>query len=140
MLLFRLAHWHALAKLRMHTDSTLSLLESTTTVLGRELRKFRDLTCALFQTVELPSEAAARERRKERTHALANPESCPPTSRLPKAQPSKRRAKSLNLFTYKLHALGDYVQTIRLFGTTDSYSTQIVRSKKFSTCYLPSCD
>ena len=32
----------------------------------------------------------------------------------------------LNLFTYKFHALGDYVRTIRLFGGTDSYSTQLV--------------
>jgi len=28
--------------------------------------------------------------------------------------------------TYKYHALGDYVDTIRRFGTTDSYSTQPV--------------
>ena len=28
--------------------------------------------------------------------------------------------------TYKLHALGDYVRSIWLFGTTDNYSTQVV--------------
>jgi len=28
--------------------------------------------------------------------------------------------------TYKLHALGDYVKSIWLYGTTDNYSTQIV--------------
>ena len=43
-----------------------------------------------------------------------------------KAKPKK---KTFNLLTYKLHALGDYVQTICLFGSTDSYSTQIVRSR-----------
>lgn len=37
-----------------------------------------------------------------------------------------RRPKVLNLSTYKVHALGDYVNTIRTFGTTDSYSTQTV--------------
>lgn len=37
-----------------------------------------------------------------------------------------RRVKTLNLNTYKWHALGDVVPAIRLFGTTDSYSTQIV--------------
>ncbi|KAF8228433.1 hypothetical protein L208DRAFT_1291363, partial [Tricholoma matsutake] len=37
----------------------------------------------------------------------------------------KPKAKLFSLFTYKLHALGDYVRTIWLFGTTDSYSTQI---------------
>jgi hypothetical protein len=39
-----------------------------------------------------------------------------------------RRLKSLNLNTYKLHALGDYTATIRRYGTTDSYSTEPVRS------------
>ena len=37
-----------------------------------------------------------------------------------------RRPKVLNLSTYKLHALGDYTSQIRMFGTTDSYSTQSV--------------
>ena len=40
---------------------------------------------------------------------------------------SARKLKTLNIFTYKFHALGDYVQTIRLFGGTDSFSTQLVR-------------
>ncbi|KAJ3768539.1 hypothetical protein FB446DRAFT_608422, partial [Lentinula raphanica] len=35
--------------------------------------------------------------------------------------------KLFNLNTYKFHALGDYPWTIRTFGTTDSYSTQLVR-------------
>jgi hypothetical protein len=39
---------------------------------------------------------------------------------------SARKAKHLNLNTYTFHALGDYVATIRHFGTTDSYSTQPV--------------
>jgi hypothetical protein len=37
-----------------------------------------------------------------------------------------RKPKSLGLKTYTYHALGDYVETIRLFGTTDSFSTQPV--------------
>lgn len=37
-----------------------------------------------------------------------------------------RRSKTLNLYTYKWHAIGDVVPAIKLFGTTDSYSTQIV--------------
>ena len=37
-----------------------------------------------------------------------------------------RKTKTFNLQTYKLHALGDYVEQIRLYGTTDSYSTQPV--------------
>ena len=38
---------------------------------------------------------------------------------------SKQR-KYFNVVTYKYHALGDYAKTIQRFGTTDSYSTQIV--------------
>jgi len=37
-----------------------------------------------------------------------------------------RRKKTLNLNTYKFHALGDYVETIKMYGTTDSYSTEPV--------------
>lgn len=35
-LLFTCAHWHALAKLRMHTDDTLKLLDSLTVRIGAE--------------------------------------------------------------------------------------------------------
>ena len=34
--------------------------------------------------------------------------------------------KNLNLSTYKYHALADYPDMIREYGTTDSYSTQTV--------------
>jgi len=40
----------------------------------------------------------------------------------------RRTTKLLNLLIVKLHFLGDYVEHIRHFGTTDSYLTQIVRS------------
>ena len=36
------------------------------------------------------------------------------------------RKKLFNLILIKLHALGDYVKTIKMFGTMDSYSTQPV--------------
>ncbi len=61
-LLYRTAEWHALAKLRMHTDSMLTLLEELTTKFGKLMRQFRDLTCSQFLTIELPREAAARTR------------------------------------------------------------------------------
>lgn len=53
-----------------------------------------------------------------------------PSNKTPASRPSTSedpKDKFLNLLTYKIHALGDYVQTIWLFGTTDSYSTQIVK-------------
>jgi hypothetical protein len=45
----------------------------------------------------------------------------------PTALDTTRHKKTLNLNTYKLHALGDYTTTIRKYGTTDSYSTEVVR-------------
>ena len=104
-LLYKAAEWHALAKLRLHTDPTLSLLEAVTKEFGHLMRKFRDKTSNVFNTVELPRGADARNGR-----------------------PSSSKKKKLNINTYKFHALADYVSTIRLFGTTDSYSTLIVSS------------
>jgi hypothetical protein len=116
--LFRLAQWHALAKLRVHTEFTLDALGKITSVVGRDLRKFRDTTCTAFNTVELPCEAAARRRRKDSDKAK-NPISATITE-------TRTTKKIFNLLTYKFHALGDYLDTIRSFGTTDSYTTQIV--------------
>jgi hypothetical protein len=116
-LLFSLALWHTYAKLRMHTDHTLNDFDDTTTILGTDLQRFVNKTCASFVTKELPSEHAARGRRKAAAAAkkgLTTPKS------------SGAKIKKFNLRTYKLHALGDYPQMIRRFGTTDSYSTQIV--------------
>jgi hypothetical protein len=81
------------------------------------MRAFRDATKGEFNTVELPGETAARRRR-----SLAAGEDT-----LTKAKQRGPLKRTLNLNTYKFHALGDYVQTIRLFGTVDSYSTQLVR-------------
>ena len=43
----------------------------------------------------------------------------------------KAKGRKFSLGTYKLLSLGDYVQTIRAFGTTDSYSTQTVSLFKY---------
>jgi hypothetical protein len=46
--------------------------------------------------------------------------------------------KHFNLQTYKLHALGNYMSSIRRFRTTDSYSTQPVRdSTLVGVAFLP---
>ena len=39
-LLFTCAHWHGLAKLRMHTDRTLGILDEVTTLLGVKFQHF----------------------------------------------------------------------------------------------------
>ncbi|KAG5649632.1 hypothetical protein H0H81_002769 [Sphagnurus paluster] len=115
-LLYRTAEWHALAKARMHTDSSLALLEALTVEFGQLIRQFRDLTCSVYETVELPGEAASRMRRKptEAPSALVAPSTNTanvlPSSSAPKEkrQEVSRQAKTLNLNLYKLHALGDY--------------------------------
>jgi hypothetical protein len=99
----------------MHTDTTLNILSQVTTSLGNSIREFEEKTCAMYQTQELEREQAARYRRRET--AIGG---------LSAAPNDKRKTRHLNLETYKLHALGDYVATIRRFGTTDSYSTQPV--------------
>lgn len=60
------AEWHALAKLRMHTDTTLSLLEQATINLGNEFRTFISNVCSKVPTEELTSEVEARLRRLEK--------------------------------------------------------------------------
>jgi hypothetical protein len=65
--------------------------------------------------MELPGEIAARQRKSSNLNSAgAGP------------GPSGARPKAFNMQTYKLHALGDYVSSIKMFGTTDSYTTQIV--------------
>ncbi|KAF9455659.1 hypothetical protein BDZ94DRAFT_1139764, partial [Collybia nuda] len=125
--LYCLAEWHALAKLHMHTESTLQLLEKSTTILGKELRRFRDGSFKSFNCQELPKETAACQHQQKKAKAKETGKNTSLTENLQSKEAlSFSKKKSLNLFTYKFHALGDYVQTIRLFGTTDSYSTQIV--------------
>jgi hypothetical protein len=120
ILLFTLAQWHALAKLRMHTESTLHALDAHTTVLGRRLRRFQKSSAAGFQTTESDRESEARRRRRDAA-ATASGSANP-------AAPMTPLSKEFCLTTYKLHALGDYPAAIKLYGTTDSYSTQNVCS------------
>jgi len=110
-LVFVMGCWHAYAKLRLHTELTLASFERTTTDLGTLLRHFATVTCGDFPTKELPRERAARLRR-----AAAN-------GSTPAVSAGGAKPKGFSLSTYKLHALGDYPQTIRDRGTTDNYTT-----------------
>lgn len=128
-LLFDLAMWHAYAKLRMHTESTLSTFGKATRSLGQQLRKFMTKTSTRYATKETPKETAARYRHKVTRAAKKAKESSATYSTAPQRPSSpdnEPKKKIFNLFTYKAHALGDYLKTIPQFGTTDSYSTQIV--------------
>jgi hypothetical protein len=142
-----MAHWHGLAKLRMHTDVTLELLSQVTISLGTKIRAFQEKTCAAFSTRELERERSARVRRQDKikkaaagtdpnaqkgkkaeteTNAQKGTKAKTKTDTQTRKSSSGRQPKQFNLNTYKYHALGDYCNTIRRFGTTDSYSTQPV--------------
>ncbi len=61
-LLYRTSEWHGLAKLRMHTETSLALLESLTTEFGLLIQNFQEMTCSQFATTEPPREGAAQQR------------------------------------------------------------------------------
>ncbi|KAF9783667.1 hypothetical protein BJ322DRAFT_1109524 [Thelephora terrestris] len=120
-LLYKAAEWHALTKLRLHTDSTLDLLEEVTKEFGYLMRQFRNKTSDEFNTVELPRGADARNGR---------------------TRSSKK--KELNLNTYKFHALADYGELAhrlvkRLYGLTNKQdapgqvASRYCREKHFSS-------
>ena len=124
-MLFELATWHAFAKLRLQTETTLNDLDNSTSRLGDTVRKFERKTCHNYRTKELPAEHAARTRRqarkaKNQSAAVAAPPSIQSTAT------SISKEKKFNMNTYKFHALGDYVASIKLFGTPDSYTSQHV--------------
>lgn len=120
-LLFVCSHWHGLAKLRLHSDITVAILDEVTTALGEAFREFQLKVCPAFATRELPREARARERR-------AQSKSTKSTTGIAESQKltTATKLKPFNLDNFKHHSLGDYAQTIRDFGTTDSFSSQIV--------------
>ncbi|KAF7970284.1 hypothetical protein HWV62_24482 [Athelia sp. TMB] len=114
-LLFTCAHWHGLAKLRMHIDSTLTLLDEETIKIGEQLRSFVDSTCEAFATKELGREVAARNRRQKKSQVPTDDNS---------NTDSSPRPKKYNMRTIKHHFLGDHAHHIRCFGTADSISTE----------------
>ena len=124
-LLFELCTWHAFAKLRLHTETTVRDLENSMRHLGFALRRFKKVTCASYRTTELPSEEAARGRRNVALAAKKGVNGNEPPAR--EKDRGGKKLKEFNLSTYKLHALGDYVDAIRQFGTTDNYTSQVVR-------------
>ncbi|KAH9884316.1 hypothetical protein C8Q73DRAFT_661143 [Cubamyces lactineus] len=115
-MLFRLATWHALAKLRLHSDSTLAIFETITQQLGQAMRAFASHVCPQYDTQELDREYTARQRRKAKLHRK--------TSTRKRLNDSEHAKKTFNLNTYKFHRLGDYPREVRENGTLDNTSTQ----------------
>ncbi|KAI0263908.1 hypothetical protein BC834DRAFT_970987 [Gloeopeniophorella convolvens] len=65
-MLFVLSTWHAYAKLRLHSESTLKCMEAVTTALGAIVRRFARTTCKTYKAKDLPREEAARSARRRR--------------------------------------------------------------------------
>ncbi|KAI0357196.1 hypothetical protein OH77DRAFT_141434 [Trametes cingulata] len=131
-LLFDTATLHALHKLRLHVDSTVHAINVYFPIFTTSLRRFKQVTCAQFDTTELPKEARARMHRQQRqqqrslgmgsTDSATGPTAAAPSTGLPIPTP---RRKDFNMNTYKLHSLGDYPTCIVSVGTLDSHTTQI---------------
>ncbi|KAJ8092300.1 hypothetical protein PM082_023903 [Marasmius tenuissimus] len=105
-LLFTFATYERYCNLRQHTDSTINTMKSTTSELGRHLRRYKDAVSGIA-TVESKHERQARLKRD------------------PNGDKGSRR-KAFSLVNYKTHALGHEADTIMKYGTTDGTSTQPV--------------
>jgi hypothetical protein len=87
------------------------------------LRKFQKDVCSAYKTYELPSEEAARVRRRASAAKKKAHQSQQKETPLVK---NARRQRMFSLNTYKTHSLGSYPSAIRLFGSTDNYNSQTV--------------
>jgi hypothetical protein len=147
-LIFEAALLHGLDKLRMHTETTLDYADKHTLEYSRCRRTFKTATCAAFDTYELPKETEARGRRLQRKQAqskVSTPaiacvpidevlapsdrdlDAPPPTKKVRSEARTAKKKKEFNMNTYKYHSIGDYPDVIRHKGTTDNWTTQIVR-------------
>jgi hypothetical protein len=127
-LLFELGTWHGLAKLRLHTETTVTDLENSATRLGNLLRKFKSDVCSDYGTKDLPSEEAARGRRKAAKALKAGGETkTPGMAANSSGKKKKSKYREFTMETYKLHGLPDYPAAIRAFGVTENTSTKNVR-------------
>ena len=118
-----MACWHASAKLCLHTDSSLSVFHGFTRWITVHLHIFSKKVCPHFATHETPREAAASvhcsaaDSSKKTDKAREGPV---------KGLGQMKRQKEFNLVMPKMHALVHYLDMITHFGTTDSYSIQLV--------------
>ena len=116
--------------------------------MGVEFRAFVNKTCLAFKTQELSRETEARKHRllkkiQQRSESQGTNQNGDSEADMAKAD--RRRPKPFSLQRYTFHALGDYADTIRRFGTTDSFSTEPVSNTGlcfyiptlYSTC--PQC-
>ena len=125
-LLFTLAFWHGLAKLRLHTEETLAIFHGVTWELGYTTCEFVSTTCDTYDTRELPSEEAARGRRTAALTARKKSSKSKGTAKSSGIVTSGPKVKKLNLKTSKWHTIGDCAYSIPWYGTLDVGNTQTV--------------
>jgi hypothetical protein len=113
----------------MHINPTLDVFSQVTTSVGKSLHAFKEKTSVVFPTWEFECEWVARTQRQAKGMAATVPGSS--KSRPTKSDGSVREPKQLNLRTYKLHAVGDYLHTIQRVGTTESDRLILHSARKF---------
>ncbi|KAI0677656.1 hypothetical protein C8Q78DRAFT_961869 [Trametes maxima] len=124
-LLFELANWHALAKLRLHTEVTLQIFRAATGHVTEAVRHFANTTCEEWTTLELAKETEARVRREERQGPGTVPD-------------RERKVVRYNVpNTPKYHFMPDYPNSIEEIGTTDNGNTQVVGPNICSLMFHP---
>ena len=135
-MLFALAEFHAFAKMRLHTERTLELFEKSIKTLGEAVRRFETVTCAAYDTKELPRETAARGRREAAAAAKTGDKTSASgrskgkgkaaAPKAPRKPAGSSRHVKFQASMVKWHSFGDYVAYIRAYGTLDVSSTQSV--------------
>lgn len=94
-LLFHLGHWHGLAKLRIHTEATLDMMDEVTAALGQSLRQFQEKTCSAYDTRELQREAVARKKRQTKAKAGTTDETAGESHQAPSDNPNTNSSKGI---------------------------------------------
>ncbi|RDX40877.1 hypothetical protein OH76DRAFT_1304372, partial [Lentinus brumalis] len=120
-LLFELANWHALAKLRLHTTVTLEVFRKATKLMYAAVRRFARTTCEAYVTYELDREAEARGRAQARA-AIRIQAAGGTSTAVAKKDPKVVVFRVWH--TYKYHCLGDYADCIERCGCTDCTTSQ----------------
>lgn len=113
-LLYELMVWHALAKLRLHTEVTVEVFRAATTHMYAAVRRFARTTCETHVTHELKKESDARARRQGAKLG---------------SKPVKTKARIVKYNgwkTYKYHCLGDHPDYVELAGPLETTSAQTV--------------
>ncbi|KAH9911827.1 uncharacterized protein BXZ73DRAFT_93312 [Epithele typhae] len=109
-LLFELANWHALAKLRLHTEVTVDIFKDATTHMYDAFRAFKT-TCTRYEVYESKNEFQARLRRE----AAIDPQHVD----------GQRKKKPCNIWERpKFHGVSHAPDTVEDSGPLDGGSTQ----------------